>query len=387
MPSMKDVADQVLQERVIKALNEHGLDESHLGAVEKVTLSEWQGMSKNADGEVEVTDLAGTKLVLHPDWAKGPAWPVVQPAAPVKITPNRPRPTRDDGWKTAVIFPDPQIGFRRLANETMESFHDEKAIDVALQVLAAARKAHPIDRVVNLGDFLDLPGQGKYAQEAGFALTTQAAIDYGHQFLARQRAICPEAKISIIEGNHDKRLGDYVARNAMAAFGLRKAGDPPASWPVMSLPYLLRIEDLDIEWIEGYPAGGLWLNDHIQCIHGQKVRSSGSTASAVINDSRHSVIFGHVHRIEVQHRTDKSRHAAYRKFAATPGCLCRTDGAVPSFHSSIDRTGGSITNYENWQQGLMIVHHREDDHRYSLEMVEIHDGTAIWRGQEYTADV
>src|SRR5690606_21718345 len=146
------------------------------------------------------------------------------------------------------------IGYRRLVDDTLESFHDEDAIDVALQVLAAARKAHPIDRVVNLGDFLDLPAQGKYAQEAGFAGLTQAAINYGHQFLARQRAICPEAPISIIEGNHDKRLGAFVAAHAMAAFGLRKAGDPPTSRPTLSVPYLLRVDGLDVEGVEGYPA-------------------------------------------------------------------------------------------------------------------------------------
>jgi len=386
VPGLREVADQAGRDHVIQSLRDRGLDESHLGAVETVTLSDWQGMTKNAEGEAEVTDLSATRIVLHPDWAKGPAWPVVQPAAPIKITPNKPRPQRTDGWKTAVILPDPQIGYRRKADETMESFHDERAIDVALQVLAAARKAHTVDRVVNLGDFLDLPSQGKYAQEPGFALTTQAAIDYGHQFLARQRAICPEAQISIIEGNHDARLGKYVAANAMAAFGLRKAGDPPETWPVLSLPSLLRLDDLSIEWVEGYPAGGIWLNDHIQCIHGQKVRSSGSTASAVINDSRHSIIFGHVHRIEVQHKTDKVKDGGYRKFAATPGCLCKTGGAVPSFHSSIDRTGGSIQNAENWQQGLLLCHFRENDHRYSLEMVEIHDGVAIWRGQEYRSE-
>ena len=384
---MKEVAEQALREHVLKALKEQGLDESHLGSVQKITLSDWQGMIKNDEGEVEVTDLSGTKLVLHPSWAAGPSWPVVQPADPVKITPNKPKPQRTDGWKTAVILPDPQIGYRRLVDDTLESFHDETAIDVALQVLAAARKAHPIDRVVNLGDFLDLPAQGKYAQEAGFAGLTQAAINYGHQFLAKQRAICPEATISIIEGNHDKRLGAYVAANAMAAFGLRKAGDPPTSWPTLSVPYLLRVDDLDVEWVEGYPAGGIWLNDHIQVIHGQKVRSSGSTASAVINDSRHSVIFGHVHRIEMQYKTDKGRDEAYHKFAATPGCLCKTGGAVPSFHSSIDKTGGSILNHENWQQGMMLVHLRDDDDRYSIEMVEIRNGRAMFRGHEYVAQV
>lgn len=384
MPSLREVADQALREHVAQVLKSQGLDEDHVGSVERVTLSDWQGMIKNAEGEVEVQDLSGTKLVLHPSWNAGPQWPVVQQAAPTKITPNKPRPQRTDGWKTAVILPDPQIGYREV-NDELDPFHDEAAIDVALQVLAAARKAHGVDMVVNLGDFLDLPAQGRYAQEPAFALTTQAAVDYGHEFLARQRAICPDARISVIEGNHDKRLGNYVAANAMAAFGLRKAGDPPSSWPTISVPYLLRVDELDVEWVEGYPASSVWLNDHIECIHGLKVRSSGSTASAVINDSRHSVIFGHVHRIEVQYKTDKTKDGGYRKFAATPGCLCRLDGAVPSFKSATNKEGTPITSYENWQQGLMVVNFRDDDHEYSVEMIEINKGKAVWRGQEYRA--
>lgn len=386
MPSLDDARETARRELLVKALREEGLDPGLADSVKNFSVRTWEGFIKDPDGDVQKVPQRGYNIQLSVN-LEGPQWPVVQPAKPTRITPNKPRPTRTSGWKTAVILPDPQIGYRWVTDpdgsQRLDPFHDERAIEVALDILAAARKAHPIDRVVNLGDFLDLPSQSRWAQEPGFAGTTQAAVDYGHEFLARQRAICPEAKIAIIEGNHDKRLGDYVTKNAMAAFGLRRAGDPPASWPTLSLPYLLRLDELDIEWLEGYPASGLWLNDHIECIHGQKVRSSGSTASAVINDSRHSVIFGHVHRIETQYRTDKTREGGYRKFAATPGCLCRVDGSVPSFKSGTKSTGDPIPNWENWQQGLLLVHYREDDDRYSLEPVEIRSGTAIWRGHVY----
>ena len=61
------------------------------------------------------------------------------------------------------------------------------------------------------------------------------------------------------------------------------------------------------------------------------------------------------------------------------------DGAVPSFKSATNKEGTPVISYENWQQGLMVVHLRDDDHEYSVEMIEINKGKAIWRGQEYSA--
>jgi hypothetical protein len=32
-----------------------------------------------------------------------------------------------------------------------------------------------------------------------------------------------------------------------------------------------------------------------------------------------------------------------------------------------------------------LVHLRDDDERYSVEMIEIRNGRAMWRGKEYSA--
>ncbi|WP_218571937.1 hypothetical protein, partial [Pseudomonas sp. SZ57] len=85
-----------------------------------------------------------------------------------------------------------------------------------------------------------------------------------------QRANAPEAEVTLIEGNHDRRLQKSILRNAKAAFGLKRANDPE-SWPVLSVPNLLRLDDLGVEYVEGYPAGEKWINDNLVCIHGHKV--------------------------------------------------------------------------------------------------------------------
>lgn len=377
--------DKTLPDRLsklAKLLENQGIDPNDIGKVKSVSLREWQMGSKDDAGNPVVTDLHGTAIMFEPSWATGPEWPVVQPAKPITVRPTKTQRKVTKGWHTAVILPDPQIGYRRYEDGTIDPFQDERAINVALQVVRYLRP----DVVVNLGDVMDLPEFGTYEQEPAFAFTTQPTIDRTGQFFAEQRANAPEAEVFYIEGNHDRRLQKSIIKNAKAAFGLRQA-NTPESWPVLSIPHLLNLDSLNVKYIEGYPAGECWINDNLVCIHGAKVRSNGSTASAYIDDERVSVLFGHVHRIELQHKSRRTRAGVKRNFAATPGCLCRVDGAVPSTKSSTDCFGRALTTWENWQQGFGVVRFQEGDGRFNLELAPIHDGTAIFRDKEFVSTV
>lgn len=366
--------------RLADLIEKSGIDLDDVGRVERIRLNSYQAITKdNKTGEASVHDLEAASVVLSPKWADGPEWPVVQQAAPTIVKARgsgAQKRTTADGWKTAVILPDPQIGFRRQEDGSLEPFHDTRAMDVALSVLAEVRP----DVVVNLGDTLDLPEWGKFTKEPGFYFTTQATLDAAHLFLANQRAIVPDAKIYLLEGNHDFRMTRAILDNAVAAFGLRQA-NVPESWPVMSIQHLLRLDELGIEYVGGYPAGEVWINDNLVCIHGTKVRSNGSTAASVVTDERVSVIFGHVHRVEFQSRTHRMRTGPLKTYAATPGCLSRIDGAVPSVKSGIDAFGRPLQTWENWQQGMGVVTFEEGDGRHVLELVPINDGSAVFRGQ------
>lgn len=312
--------------------------------------------------------------------------PFVQTAKPTVIKPAKPpkrAPAILSGWRTAVILPDPQFGYRNV-NGTLDPFHDPRALDVALQILALTRSDTRVDRVVNLGDFLDLPAHSRYDQHANWQQTTQAAIDAGHEFLAQQRATVPDSEIVVLEGNHDKRISDTVLRFNMASAGLKRA-NMPSDWPTLTAPFLLRTDDLTVQWLDGYPARKYWLNDWIKCVHGSIVRSGGSTASAYARSDRTSTIFGHIHRIEVHHTTQQDRHGPVRMFAATPGCLCRVDGAVPGVKGAVDLSGRPLTNWEDWQQGVLVLRYLDNDPRYVLDTIHIQDGWAMWAGQEVTA--
>ena len=376
--------------KVADLLARSNIDPDEVGRVEKIRLNEWQGITKDAGGEAHVHDLEATSLILTPEWASGPKWPVIDQAKPTVIRPTKvpartkKTPSLMREWHTAICLPDPQIGFRRLSEDVMDPFHDEAAMSVALQIIAAYQRDGGVDKLINLGDFLDLPQQSRYIQEAAFASTTQAAIDRGHRFLAEQRATAPNADMVLLEGNHDRRMQNFVTVNALAAFGLKRA-NAPESWPVMSMPYLLRADELNVAYIDAWPAGEYWINDSLRCIHGNKVRSSGSTANATVKDHPNiSTIFGHVHRIETHYKTVHDRNGPVRSMAASPGALCRIDGAVPSVNGSVGIDGVPAVHWEDWQQGLAVVHYT-DGAEFYYNAHQIIDGKTVIGGQVFAA--
>lgn len=349
--------------------------------IKTVRVNEWQAMSKDEDGEPQVTDLKASSIVLAPTWESGPQWPVVQPVEPLSIKVPKAPASKLDGWKTCLILPDPQFGFRRdLETGDLDPFHDVSALDIALQI---AERERP-DLTIWLGDVLDFAMFGKYIQEPGFALTAQATINVAYEWIAKFVALSGETRL--IEGNHDKRLSTAIIQNAVAAFGLRRAAAPPEEWPVLSVPNLLRFDELGVEYIGGYPSGATYVNDNLACIHGVKVgNSTRSAASVVVEDERVSVIMGHVHRIETRHKTRNSRGVPKFTFAHTPGTLARIDGAVPSTKSGTDLFGRAVKHFEDWQHGISIVRYEEGDGRFALEQIPIFNGWALHNGQEYYA--
>jgi len=298
-------------------------------------------------------------------------------AAPKKVTPKKSKHT------VHIALPDPQIGYRDLGSR-LDPFHDESAMDVALQITSFIEETDRLDTVVNLGDFLDLPAQGRFEQEAAFASTTQAAFDRGHLFLQQQRqAAGPKAKIVLVEGNHDRRMEKFITANMLSAFGIRRANT--AELPAMSIPYLLRLEEIGVEYIDAYPAGAYWITESLRAIHGTKARSNGSTAAAYTNADPHiSTIFGHSHRLEIQSKTVYNGAGAIRSVAVSPGCLCRVDGAVPSVNGSTHIDGSPARHWENWQQGVAVIT-VEPNGEFFTELVQIKDGQAWFRGKKFIA--
>ena len=337
----------------------------------------WQAMHRDDDGNAIVTDLA--RIELAPSWESGPAWPVVQPAPRPKSAPVAKKRT-GKGWRKAIVLPDMQVGYYTNADDELEAIHDEAAIAICRRII---RDEQP-DTIVMVGDNADFAELSRFRLSPAYAATTQATVDRCAALAADLRTDAPQAEIIWLEGNHEARLSFHIIDNAKAAFGLRR-GMEPVGWPVLSMPHLCHFDDAGINYVSGYPANDWWLNDNLRVIHGHKVTSGGSTAHKYLDDARVSTIFGHVHRAEHAERTRQTRDGPRTITATSAGCLCRIDGAVPSTKGGMDVHGQPVPTAEDWQQGFHVVHYQPGDGPFSLERVQILNGWAMFRGQEYRA--
>jgi Fe-S cluster biosynthesis and repair protein YggX len=153
------------------------------------------------------------------------------------------------------------------------------------------------------------------------------------------------------------------------------------------VPFLCRFDDYDIEWLGGYPTGTHWITERLRVIHGNKVASNGSTAHKYLASEKTSVIYGHIHRREWAERTREDYDGPKTVLAASPGCLSRIDGAVPSTKGSVDLDGRPLTVVEDWQQGVAVVPYNEKTGEFVYEQIPIRNGWAMWRGKEYGASI
>lgn len=340
------------------------------------------------DGKPKAT--TSTAIKISPTWEAGPKWPVVTQGPRIQIQKTKTKVSKPNGWETAVIVPDIQIGHYRKSLDSfdIEPIHDEQALAVALKVI---EKTNP-DQVVLVGDNLDFAEFGKYLTAAPFKMLVQAAIDRATYLCAQLREAAPRAKITWIAGNHEARLPRYIQMNAEAAFGLTrgiKPGELREGWPVMTVPYLCRMDEFGIDYLSGYPESAHYINTNLMVVHGDKVVSNNSTTKKYLDNERISVIYGHIHRNEYAYRTRRTDKGPRTIMAASPGCLCRIDGAVPSVKSGSDEFGRPLLQgAENWQQGLGVVTYQPvgvGGEEFFYEPMWIYNGHGIFRGEEYKA--
>jgi len=357
-----------------------GIDVDEIGQIQRVSL--YQSLTKNEEGEAEIHDLAGVQFKFSPKWESGPEWPVVQQGPAIKLPTPKVSKKKATGFKTCVVPPDIQIGYYRNREGNLEATHDEKALDICIKIVEDLQP----EVIALVGDNLDLPEMGKYVTYPAYAQTTQASIDRATLFCAQLRAAAPNAKIIWLAGNHEERMPKYLVQNAGAAYGLRK-GNTPESWPVLSVPYLCRMDEFGIEYKPGYPASDYWVNEKLRIIHGDRVKSSGSTAHVYLNNEKTSVIYGHIHRIETAFKTREDFDGPRTIMAASPGCLARIDGAIPSTRGGVDLDGRPLTRHENWQQGIGVVTYEDDgNHRFAYDVIPIYNGWALYHGKEFIAE-
>lgn len=292
-----------------------------------------------------------------------PISPTIQPVS-IEIPKYRPT-TSKTAVKRALILADPQIGFRRrLHTGELLPFHDRRVLDIIWQVL----QHEHFDYVGYIGDVNDWSEWSKYRQEPEFYWTTQPALIETAWWLAKYRQSQPHAKMDLFKGNHEIRVEDVVVDHLKAAYELRPV-DQLEFPPSLSVPRLLALHDLNINYVDNYPGGGMWLNKNIWIEHGYVVAgATGDTAKAVAMKRTHTTIMGHIHRRESVARKIETREGSEIHTSMCPGCACHIDGRTPGSKPS-----------DQWQQGFAVVEYT--DTFENIVTVAVENGQAIYKGE------
>ena len=284
-----------------------------------------------------------------------PEWPVIQ-AVNTPVIHRKESVVRDS--QSHLILSDLHVGFNRTGN-VLEPYHDRSVMDAVLRLVADVR----FDTITLNGDMIDNQILSRFEQRPEFTDTLQPAINELGWFLSRLRELNPYARILYVDGNHGgKRLEARIMENMAWAYGLKAYGD---TQPLLTIPRLLGLDNLDIEWQGVYPNSEYWINDNLRVYHGEFVSPQKELASA-----DNSVIFGHVHSSSTLTKTLHTRKGPKTIEVHTSGCMCRIDGIVP----------GKVS-HPNWNQGIITVDTYKQDFNVNHHIIK--NGILFYKGKVY----
>lgn len=273
---------------------------------------------------------------------------------------------------SAGLLADPHYGYTwKPPQWRLKPFHDRRVLDLFLQVMADAQP----DVLELLGDWFDLAAfQDKFIRRPEYYQTTQPAILEAHRWLRILRETCPGSDIRLHMGNHDERIETAMIEHLREACELRPA-DQLELPPAMSVPRLLALHDLGIEWVGEYPNDITWLGEAVQCQHGSVARQKEfATVTELLKQGENChQATGHIHRDEMVSVLLESPKGDKRTITGyCPGCACHVDGRVPAARSKI-----------RWRQGFGLI--QWHGQHIGIEHVPVWDGKAVWRGKVYQA--
>lgn len=357
--------------KVEEILEEIGLNENEW-TVSDIKYNEWQGQRPKDQGLVTLRQV---KFYLKKVGTLSIEGASLQPVT-INMSKKTFKTRQRHDVKCAVVIPDIQCGFRRnMITGQLESLHDRRALEVAVQMVAELQP----HRIIFLGDNLDLAEfSTKFNPTPEHYFTTQAALVELAWWLASFKNVCEHnITIDYLSGNHEKRHDKFLAEKANQVYGLRSADNIKGA-PVLSIQNLLGLDKMDITYHE-YPSGVVKINKNLVCVHGEITKNaSGATTAELVKKYNYSVIQGHIHRYEVASKTnwDASGNPNIVT-SASFGCLCKLDpGVVPG-----------TTSLQNWQQGIGIVSYEDSGlERFSHEFIPIQNGEAIFMGNVYRAE-
>lgn len=339
-------ADQVDAE-----LRRRGLNPAEWVVV-RVTINRYQGFVKNPDGKAEHVPLEQLKVTLRPRLST-----LVRPAAVTARPLPKPRPP-DTRKPRLVLF----------LGDEQAPYHDQTLHQLTLRWLAHNRPAE----AVHLGDLCDFPTISRHRPNPAWNATPQECVDAGHAILRAYREAAPDTRWRALPGNHDERLRDYQLRTAAALYGLRPADVEAEAPAALSLPALLRLEDLGVEWLGGegdYEHDQADVTPTLAARHG--FVTGANSADKTVRRLGLNVVVGHTHRQRVHYVTEERMRETLTMVCVEAGCMCKVDGGL-----------GYVVN-PDWAAGFATAQVWPDG-SFTVEHAVYRDGVLRWRDQAYS---
>jgi hypothetical protein len=158
-------------------------------------------------------------------------------------------------------------------------------------------------------------------------------------------------------------------------FGVKRAHgeDDEDQHPVLSTPYLLRLDELGVEWHaagSSYEHAQINVTSELAARHGWIAKKgSGASALGTIDHLRYSVVIGHTHRQAIVHHT---AHSIEGKPKTLLGCEAGTLANIEG--------GLGYATAPDWQQGFAVADvYNGTPGLFKIDLATYVDGTLLWR--------
>lgn len=233
------------------------------------------------------------------------------------------------------------------------------------------------DEGVMMGDAGDFSRLSKYTDNPEWDEDVQDCIDQTYMVKREYVQASDQTDWVMLEGNHDARIRDAILNKLPRIYGIRRAKVPgeKEERAVMSIPNLLRLDELGIKYIQpdgDYEHASHKVSKNLAARHGWLVKKgAGASALATLDTLGHSIVIGHVHRQSIIHKTTHDIDGEPSVIAAMEtGCMCTSDGL------------GYAVN-PNWQQGFGVAT-VWPDHTFKLELATYVNDKLYYGSQRYS---